>query len=300
MLLDMGAERVCDPTREGCVAMIDSVRELRELPDRFEAVRRATKKMAEARQEATELGRLRKLLIAELHDEGHSYGDIAKAVGLSRGRIHQIKQDGPAAEGAFLGSGSITVAIPVKRETIRSRPVVAVEDTDVASQLKDLAESFGLDCSTERIPVGGAIDLNRAGLIVVSGPRISPAIAEVLDQDPFIRFERDHDQVWTLVDRQTGQRYRSGQDQDPPRPNDTAYLGRLRRPDGLGDLIIFTGIHPQGSLGVAHLISTRIDELYRQAKTDRFSVIVGADYDPDTHSPTRVELLSPIYRHEAV
>lgn len=280
--------------------VIDSVRQLAELEDRFEAVRLATARIAAARQEGTELGRLRKQLIKDLYDEGYSYGDIAKQAGLSRGRIHQIHSGGPAIEGAFLGNGSIIVAIPIKQENIGSRPVVAVEDTDIANQLTELAQSFGMDCFTERIPLGGDIDLNRDGLIVVSGPRISQAVADVLAQDTDIQFERDRDRVWTLVDRRTGQRHRSGQDCDPAMSTDAAYLGRLPRPDRKGSLIIFTGIHPQGSLGVAHLLTTRIEDLYRQVKTAHFSVIVGTDYDPNTHEPINVEFLSPLYKHPEV
>ncbi|MBY8873768.1 hypothetical protein K7640_18225 [Micromonospora sp. PLK6-60] len=92
--------------------------------------------------------------------------------------------------------------------------------------------------------------------------------------------------------------YRSGQDQTPQRIWDVAYLGRLPRPDRQGSLIIFTGIHPPGSLGVVHLLCTRISELYSEVKTGNFSVLVGTEYEPDTHEPRHVELLTPLYRLE--
>jgi hypothetical protein len=278
--------------------MTDEIERIAAITDPFEALRAATQRMATAQREVTELSRLRKRLIADLREQGMTYAEIADKAGLTRGRIHQIRTTGPVPEGAFLGRGLITIATPLKREASNARPVVAFEDVAVASRLSDLARSLGLDAATEHIPLGGDIDLNRPGLVVVSGPRISPAVAATLAQDPYLAFERDTDQVWTLVDRTTGVRYRSGIDQTPAQLRDVAYLGRLRRPDGDGSLIVFTGIHPQGSLGVAHLLATRVDELYRQVKTGLFSVIVGTDYEAGTHEPHHVELLTPIYRHE--
>ena len=111
-----------------------------------------------------------------------------------------------------------------------------------------------------------------------------------------LRFERASDGPWTLVDRKTGTVFRSGQDETPSRNWDVAYLGRLPRPDGHGSLLVFTGSHPQGPLGVVHMLCTRIVELYREVKTAHFSVLVGTEYDPDTHEPREVELLTPLYR----
>ena len=183
------------------------------ISDPFELLREATARMAAAQEEVTELARLRRRVIQELHDGGMSYADIAQQVGLTRGRIHQIRHGGPAPEGAFLGQGTVTIITPLKQEAIGSRPVVAVEDVTGAQRLGDLARSFGLEPSFESIPIGGEIDLNRPNLVVISGPRISTHVAQVLAQDPALRFERASDGPWTLVDRTTGVVHRSGQDQ---------------------------------------------------------------------------------------
>jgi hypothetical protein len=153
-----------------------------------------------------------------------------------------------------------------------------------SQRLGDLARSLGLEPSFESIPIGGEIDLNRPNLVVISGPRISEHVAQVLAQDPALQFERASDGRWTLVDRTTGTAYRSGQDQEPPRSWDVAYLGRLPRPDRQGSMLVFTGIHPPGSLGVVQLLCTRIGELYNEVKTGHFSVLVGTEYDPDTRA----------------
>ncbi|MFU8855168.1 sigma-70 family RNA polymerase sigma factor [Micromonospora sp. SL1-18] len=278
--------------------MTGEVDRIAAIADPFELLREATARMSAAQEEVTELARLRRRVIHELHDSGMSYAHIAQQVGLTRGRIHQIRHGGPAPEGAFLGQGTVTIITPLKQEAIRSRPVVAIEDVTGAQRLGDLARSLGLEPSFETIPIGGEIDLNRPNLVVISGPRISEHVAQVLSQDRVLQFERANDGPWTLVDRTTGTVYRSGQDQKPQRSWDVAYLGRLPRPDRQGSLIVFTGIHPPGSLGVVHLLCTRIGELYSDAKTGHFSVLVGTEYDPDTREPRRVELLTPLHRLE--
>ncbi|MFF0411020.1 hypothetical protein ACFYUY_11295 [Kitasatospora sp. NPDC004745] len=62
---------------------------------------------------------------------------------------------------------------------------------------------------------------------------------------------------------------------------------------------VLTGIHPQGTLGVVHLIVNDLADLYQQAGTGRFSVLLNVDYNPQDNEPVRVRLLSPFYRHEA-
>jgi hypothetical protein len=59
--------------------------------------------------------------------------------------------------------------------------------------------------------------------------------------------------------------------------------------------MIFTGIHPPGTLGVVKLLTEQIEGFYRQVKDDYFSAIVATDYDPDTHEAVAVELLTPLY-----
>jgi hypothetical protein len=266
--------------------------------DPYALLQEVTKRMAQAQREVTELARLRRRVIEQLHRQGRSYAQIAEAAGLSRGRIHQLRHRGPAPEGAFLGVGGIIIATPLKQEARNARPVVAVEDFTAAQRIADLARTMQLEVEFEQVPLDGAIDLNRPNLIVICGPRLSDAVAGVLAQDPFIQFERADDGPWTLHDRSTGKRYRSGSDSSPSRSWDAAYLGRLPRPDGQGLVMIFTGIHPPGTLGVVHLITTEINSLYEQVDAGRFSTLVGVDYTPNANEPVNVQLLTPLYRHE--
>jgi hypothetical protein len=274
------------------------IERLAALEDPYELLQAVTKRMAEAQREVTELARLRRRVIEQLHEQGRSYAQIAEAAGLSRGRIHQLRHRGPAPEGAFLGVGGIIIATPLKQEARNARPVVAVEDFTAAQRIADLARTMQLDVEFEQVPLDGDIDLNRPNLIVVCGPRLSDTVAGVLAQDPFIQFERADDGAWTLHDRSTGKHYRSGSDSSPPRYWDAAYLGRLPRPDGRGLVMIFTGIHPPGTLGVVHLITTEINSLYEQVDAGQFSTLVGVDYSPDANEPVNVQLLTPLYRHQ--
>ncbi|MDG4795160.1 hypothetical protein [Micromonospora sp. WMMD1082] len=207
--------------------------------------------------------------------------------------------DGDAAS-AFLGNGSVTVVTPLKQEAIRARPVVALEDVVGAQRLGEFATMLGLGTRFENVPIGGEIDLNRPNLIVICGPRLSRRTAAVLDQDPLLRFELAPDGVWTLRDKGTGLVYRSGLDERPERHWDVAYFGRLPRLDGKGTLIMFTGVHPQGSLGVVQFITTTLHELCRKAGDRCFSMLVGTQFDPYTGEPVQVERITPLYGHEGV
>jgi hypothetical protein len=266
--------------------------------DPFLLLREATEQLAEAQNEVTELARLRRRVIQDLHGKGMSYAQIAAEAGLSRGRIHQIRHTGPAPEGAFLGQGTITIATPLKREAVNARPVVAVEDVAASKRLEGLARLFGLEVDLEHVPIGGDIDLNRSGLIVICGPRLSTAMGEVYSKDPVIAWERAADGVWTLRDTRAGELYRSGMDLDPPQHYDVAYLGRLPRPDGRGQLIAFTGVHPQGTLGVVQLLTNDIATLWGRVGVGPFSVVVKVGYEPESSEPVSVDLLTPIYNHD--
>ncbi|MEV4110083.1 sigma factor-like helix-turn-helix DNA-binding protein [Nonomuraea sp. NPDC049695] len=266
------------------------------IEDPFQLLRVATERLNAAQQEVAELSRLRRRVIQELHAQGLSYAQIAKEAGLTRGRIHQIRHTGPAPEGAFLGTGTITLVTPLKREATNARPVVAMEDVTAAKRLEDLARGFDVPVELEHVPLGGEIDINRPNLIVICGPRLSTVMGALYESDPVLEWVKDD--VWTLHDNRAGTLYRSGSDSEPARAVDYAYLGRLGRPDGKGNLLVFTGIHPQGTLGVVQLLQAEIATLWGQVGDKRFSTVVGVEYDPVTGEPVKAELASPLYRHE--
>ncbi|MEV7968301.1 sigma-70 family RNA polymerase sigma factor [Sphaerisporangium sp. NPDC088356] len=268
------------------------------IEDPYVLLRAATERLHAAQQEVTELARLRRRVIQELHAQGMSYAQIAQAAGLTRGRIHQIRHTGPAPEGAFLGKGTITIATPLKQDAIKGRPVVAMEDVTASKRLEDLARGFELPVELGHVPLGGEIDLNRPNLIVICGPRLSPVMGALYESDPVLEWVKADDGPWTIRDSRTSKIYRSGEDSTPATSVDYAYLGRLARPDGHGNVLVFTGIHPQGTLGVVSLIVSEINTLWGQVADKRFSTVVGVEYDPATGETLKVELVSPLYRHE--
>jgi hypothetical protein len=199
----------------------------------------------------------------------------------------------PAPEAAFLGRGSVTIVTPLKREAVNARPVVAVEDMIAAQALGDCAGGLGLEVRYDTVALGGQINLGRPGLVVICGPRLSAPVAEVLDQDRQLKFSKAEDGPWTLRDSRNGTTYRSGLDQSPRQHTDVAYLGRLRGPGGDGSVMIFTGIHPQGSLGVARYVASKIGNLYREVGGRLFSMLLRVQFDPGTHEPRHVSRLTP-------
>ncbi|MGJ5826126.1 sigma factor-like helix-turn-helix DNA-binding protein [Streptomyces ossamyceticus] len=278
--------------------MSDELQRIMAIDDPYRLLREVTTRLADAQQEVTELARLRRRVVQDLHAQGLSYAQIAEKAGLSRGRIHQIRHTGPAPEGAFLGRGSVVVATPLRRDDERGRTVVAMDDVSSGKRLEDLARLYGLEVASEHVSVGGEIDLNRDGLVVVCGPRMSQEMWDTYAQDPVLSWERAEDGPWTVMDRHTGTVYRSGQDSDPARPYDIGYLGRLPRPDGNGSLLAIAGIHTQGSLGVVQLLANDLNTLWGQVGDRRFSTLVGVEYDPETSEPQSAELLCPLYRHD--
>lgn len=283
---------------DGETIMPGQLERILEIEDPFELLRVTTDRLAEAQQEVAELARLRRRLIQDLHAQGMSYAQIAEHAGLSRGRIHQIRHTGPAPEGAFFGAETVTIVTPLRHDPAKDRAVVSLEDLTTGKRLEDLARSFALTVDYAHVSVDGDIDLNRPGLVVVCGPRMSEAMRLSYDKDPVFRWERDDGEPWRLRDTATGKLYYAPADEDPATPGDVAYLGRLPRPDGNGAFLAIAGIHPHGSLGVAHLLTTDIGSLWGQVGTKEFSVLVGTEYDPQTNEPVKTELLTPVYRHD--
>ncbi|MBL1065281.1 sigma factor-like helix-turn-helix DNA-binding protein [Streptomyces sp. 7-21] len=280
--------------------MSDELRRMRTTDDPYRLLHELTTRLAAAQREVTELARLRRRVVQDLHAQGMSYAQIAEKAGLSRGRIHQIRHTGPAPEGAFLGTGAVTVVTPLRWDDKKKRPVVAVTDMNSGKRLEELAKSYGLDVSSGHVLVSGEIDLNRDGLIVVCGPGMSQAMRDLYAQDPVIRWEHPEDGGWMLVDQRTGTAYHAGADTEPPRPHDVGYLGRLPRPDGNGSVLAIAGIHTAGSLGVVHLLTSDLGKLWEEAGEQHFSTLVGVAYDPRTEEPRSVELLCPLYLHDEV
>lgn len=70
----------------------DDIEELREEPDPVHQAARATELINECRQRITQLAALRRTAIEHAHhDHGMSFADVADSLGITRGRITQIR-----------------------------------------------------------------------------------------------------------------------------------------------------------------------------------------------------------------
>lgn len=257
--------------------------------------------MATYQRWVTELSRIRREAIEEAQASGMTQAEIAARLGVSRGRVGQLASAGPPPERAFFGTDLVTVSLGGKYEAGKAPEqnpgeVVAREDLDNFERLRKFLGSMKLDAQYEVIPPTGIVNLNRDNHVVICGPRLSPIVAQVLEGDDNLRFEKDH--AWHLIDQRTGKTYRSPRDEDGS-AGDYGYLGRLPRPDGRGTFLYIAGIHAIGANGVVHYLERNLAELYREVRTKRFSTLISCRYNPDTLEVTESRRVAPIYRHES-
>ncbi|GGS84443.1 hypothetical protein GCM10010156_48810 [Planobispora rosea] len=267
--------------------------------DLIQRIRRVGDVLSEIDVLTAELGRIRLEDIETLTSRGMSQNEIGRQTNLSSARISQLRKGGPPRERAFFGArdGMVITAVAEKQEAGKARPgpVVSIDDLQAYDRLRRLLEDLKLKSTYEIVQPPGEVRLNRDGLVLICGPRHSPLIAQVLEADDHLAFAQDPG-GWHLVDRITGQVYRSPEDQGEP--GDIAYFGRLPRPDGKGTFLYLAGIHAAGAAGVIHYLETALVPLYQQVRTRRFSMLISCRYDPDTHQIISSEQITPTYKHE--
>jgi hypothetical protein len=250
-----------------------------------------------------EVSRIRREALDEMLSQGMTHAEIATKIGTTRARVSQLLSSGPRPERAFLGSGILTVAIGGKFEQGRKdssqQPVVSSEAAKAFEVLSTLAGSLSLQATQEVVPPPGFVQLNRTNLIVLTSPRLLPFVGQVLEADSRYRFASSKGD-WYLVDRVEGVEYRSPLDAGTMSdPCDYAYVGRLPRPDGRGTFLYLAGIHSIGTLGAAKFIDENIEELYKEFKSRRFSLLVRCQCN-SLREIVSVSELAPIHRHEGI
>lgn len=272
---------------------------LEEIEDPIEKIKAVGEDLGQIKHLTAELGRVRREQIEELISKGWSQNQIGREIGLTSSRMSQLLSSGPAPERAFFGAGAkpVIVAVGEKPEGGKAKPgpVASVFDMQAYEHLRTLVENLGFRSSFEVIKPPGSVRLNRDGLIIVCGPRLSPLIAQILEADNALGFDKDDD-GWHLIDRKTNTAYRSAE--DAGEPGDTAYLGRLPRPDGRGHFLYIAGIHAAGAAGVVHYLENELPSLHREVKNKRFSTLIACRYEPSTGEVIASERITPIYRHE--
>ncbi|MGW5387231.1 sigma factor-like helix-turn-helix DNA-binding protein [Nocardia sp. NPDC003963] len=164
--------------------------EVRSDPDPVRRGQRATELITRYQQRAVELARLRKEAIEEAHRTGLSYTEIAERLGITKGRISQIRTNAPPPERAFFGVGPVAVGIPrrVGVEDGRERRYFDVSDQSAQERVEvDLARlslastRFEIDPDAEDVPAGDAV--------VICGPKSAPVAQHLLAADDSLSFE---------------------------------------------------------------------------------------------------------------
>jgi hypothetical protein len=239
--------------------------------------RRATELLSVYQQRATELARLRKAAIEEAHRErGMSYSDIAAALGITKGRITQIRGTAPGPERAFFGVGPVSVGVPYRYQTTdRERPLIAAEDAQTAEQLEQLLSTLAF--TVNRYQIEPNREAPPAGdTVVVCGPKSAPISADLFERDPALRL-LEVDKRWWIEQRETGERFGSPSDDAEPQPLDAAYVARHLQDDRV--IVHLAGIHGIGSLGATHYLIAHLAEIFAEIGEQSCSLVVRASYD---------------------
>lgn len=251
----------------------------------FEAVRQMTDPLAQARaageligvyqQRSTELSRIRKeAMNAAVAERGITFTELAKELGLTKGRVSQIRSSAPPTERGLFGVGPLTIAIPQRAVAGRDEGVISAHDTAAADHLQTYLESLSFRTIRFLIPPTGAWTPPQDA-VAICGPKSSQVTADAIEADPFLDFSPDAQSKWTLRGRD-GVEFVSPLDQAKP-DADIAYIARL--PYKTGRLFVIAGVHALGSVGAVDYLAKNARAIYDQVGDEPFSMIVGSTYD---------------------
>jgi hypothetical protein len=275
------------------MADVDDFDAVRADTDPLRRARRATTLQTHYQQRATELARLRKAAIEEAHREQNiSYTEIAAALGITKGRITQIRSTAPGPERAFFGVGPVSVGVPLRHGTdYRMRTYIDASDALAQQQAESMlaslsleSERFNIEPDREEPPEGDSI--------VVCGPRSAPVGARLLADDEHLGFVRQ-DGKWRIEDRDAGAQYYSPRLSEPAEEAEFGYFARHRQENGV--VLHVAGITAVGSSGVLHYLLANVRELYRSLGDVSFSMVVRCTYSGET-AVTSSELVAGPYR----
>ena len=257
--------------------MSDAFDDVRTEPDALVRARRATELIGVYQQRSAELARLRRLAIEQAaRERGMTMAAVAAEIGLSKGRITQIRQSAPPPERGLFGVGPVTVAVPLRAMPGRDLPVISAEDSIAAERMTDLLTGMSFAVTQFRIPVDGAWQPT-GDAVAICGPKSSSVTAAAIAGDPHLSFEPDALGRWTIRDRATAEPFHSGMDLDPPSSKDVAYVGRLPRPDGY--LFVIAGVHAIGSVGAVEHLARVLPELYQSVGERPWSGVIASDQE---------------------
>lgn len=255
----------------------DEFDEVRADPDPISRGRRATALLGVYQQRSTELARLRKHAIEEVHQQrGMSYKEIADSLGISKGRVTQIRADAPAAERAFFGVGPVAVGIPYRYQVAgRNRPLIAAEDSKTNEQVRHLLRelaftvtAYEIEPEREGTPEGD--------VVVICGPKSAPLGARLMSRDPMLGMVKNENRWW-IKHRPSGERFGSPSDDADGLASDVAYVARHQEQNRV--IVHIAGIHAIGSLGAVHFLTQHLPDVFTQPDSGACSFVVRCLYD---------------------
>ncbi len=235
--------------------------------------------MIRYQQRVTELARLRKAAIEEANRSGMSYVEIAERLGITKGRITQIRSEAPRAERAFFGVGPIAIGIPRRFgfEEGRERPFF--DAADQATQEAIEATTGRLALSSSRFAIDRDFaELPAGDVVVICGPKSAPIARSLLSDDPVLSFRRTDEDGWSIADSRTSQHYISPYRRDSATRTDVGYFSR--RQDGGRIVVHIAGVTSVGSLGVARWLDLNLAEVFEPSSTF-ISGVVECDFTAD-------------------
>ncbi|MFC6242664.1 hypothetical protein ACFP55_14810 [Knoellia sp. GCM10027112] len=227
-------------------------------------------------QRGVELARLRREAIDEALKEGAvSYATLAEELGLSKGRIAQIRKSAPSAERALFGVGPVEIWIPERKLEGRHLPVVASEDQDAGERVRELLDRLQFSAFLRHVPADSADWQPASDAVVICGPKSSPVVQKWLDDDPVATFVQRKG-LWHI-------RIRS-EKRDLPSPmsegdaTDLAYLSKVTDSQGRVRIHI-AGIHAIGSLAAVEWLDQNAADVWRTMRDRDFTAVIAGEHD---------------------
>ena len=268
------------------MASEDDIEVLRNIVDPIERGRRAGQLLNQYQQSANELARMRREAIEVAHElYGLSYTQVASELGLTKGRISQIRTSAPPAERVFFGVGPVTIIVPERIGVYgRRMAVVASEDDATAEELRDLLTGLHLQAAKVRI-TPETTKIEEGDVVLVCGPTSAIVGAILLETDPRVRIVATSKHL-EVADLASGLNYGSPMDAATPSDDDVAYLARRRQ--GGRVVVHIAGIHTAGSVGAAKYLTEHVADLFRKLGDVSFSMIIGCSFEGTQITSTRV------------
>lgn len=234
----------------------------------LEQFMQATELLSFNQQLGVEIARVRKQAIERaVHEYGMSYSAVAEAVGLTRGRIAQIKKSAPPEERRFFGFGPVNLAIPQRLQEGRQFSQVDYGDLQARTKLKEFLESLAFETHQIEITENQTLDF-WGDTVAICGPKNSFMVREILKSDQRIRFVESSTGNWRVEDSDGEEISGEG---------DLGYIGRI--PNGNNQILIVAGLHVAGSIGAIEYLITHLPKLYEKVSTQNFSMLIDSKMD---------------------